>query len=302
MFGKFLFLSVAAITTVALLVVPASADTTVSITHGSTSINMVFVSVGNTDNAADGSYGAVDYPFNIGKYAVSKNQWDAVRDASTTDPLNAAGGWSGNQPVATISWYQAAMFCNWLTSGDATDGAYAINGSGEVTGINRAAAGSHGTVFVIPTENEWYKAAYYDGGASVYYDYATGSDSVPDGIDHAGDTEFDAVFSDPYSQNEPNDIDNAGALLSPYGTMGQSGNGWEWNETLINTARGKRGGAWQDNYHYIRSAHRSSFVPSVGIPVIGFRVASVAIVVPEPAGITLLLCGLASLICLRRRR
>ena len=57
-------------------------------------------------------------------------------------------------------------------------GAYTLNGA--TTG--NAVAVNPGAAFYIPTENEWYKAAYYSpnyGGVSVpgYYAYATQSDS-----------------------------------------------------------------------------------------------------------------------------
>jgi len=273
----------------------AQADT---ITHGGVSITMDFVTVGNTDNVADDtSYGAVDYSYNIGKYEVTENQWDAVSGIAG-DLLNDPGYWSGNQPVGGISWYEAAMFSNWLTSGDVTDGAYAINGSGVVTGIDRdSAISAHGTVYVIPTENEWYKAAYYDGVAGVYYNYPTGSDSVPDGIDSSGDTLFDAVFYDGYNQGQPNAVDNAG-VLSPYGTIGQGGNVWEWNETAIGSSRGLRGGFWYSNSYPLAASYRYYNDPTLVNSSIGFRVASV----PEPGSMALLLCGLLSLVCLRRKR
>ena len=274
----------------------------VTITHGSTTINMDFVTVGNPGNAADthgDGYGAVSYTYNIGKYEVTKNQWDAVVGANTTDLLDDPGSWSGDQPVASISWHDAAMFCNWLTSGDVTLGAYTINDSGEVTGIDRASAvGTYGTAYVLPTEDEWYKAAYYDpskpGGAG-YWDYSTKHDepSVPDGIDSSGDTEFDAVFPDGYdqaqpnvdgvlpdgyNQGQPNDVDNAG-VLSAYGTMGQSGNVLEWNENLIGSSwRGVRGGYWWVYYHNqraLRAIDRYNRPPTQEGDYLGFRVASI---------------------------
>ena len=49
--------------------------------------------------------------------------------------------------------------------------------------------------YFLPSVDEWYKAAYYDPTSGVYYNYPTGSDSVPDGIDFAGDPNFDAVFN-----------------------------------------------------------------------------------------------------------
>ena len=272
----------------------------VDITHDGTTISMDFVTVGNAGNTADAtSYGGVDYNYRIGKYEVTENQWDAVSGASTTDLLDDPGYWSGDQPVAEISWHESAMFCNWLTSGNVAQGAYAINGSGVVTAIDRAdAVSTYGTVYVIPTEDEWYKAAYYDpnkSGGAGYWGYPTGSDSAPDGIDSAGDTQFEAVFYDGYNQGHPNDMDDAGAL-SPYGTMGQGGNVWEWNETLIGSSRGLRGGSFFDIGYFLHASSRIDDNPTREFYGIGFRVSEV----PEPATMAILMLGGIGI--LRRRK
>ena len=279
------------------------------ITHGGTSINMDFVTVANPGNASDSSgiptwCGAVDYVYDIGKYEVSENQWDAVVAANTNDLLDDPGYWSGNQPVAHVHWSEVALFCNWLTSGDVTQGAYLVNGSGEVTEVNRTSAlSAYGTVYVIPTVDEWYKAAYYDpdkpGGAG-YYNYPTKSDFTPDGIDFNGDTVFDAVFDDGYRPTSTNDVDNAG-VLSPYGTMGQGGNVQEWNETHYPPdplVRGLRGGSYTDGHLYLSTnTPQTSITFTAQSHGLGFRVASIA-PVPEPSSIavwTLILltfCGI----------
>lgn len=267
-----------------------------SITHGTTTINMDVVIVGSPGNTVDTTgnprpCGSVGYVYRIGKYEVSENQWDAVVATDTNDLLDDPGSWSGEQPVASISWHEAAMFCNWLTSGDVTQGAYAISGNGEVTGIDRSsAATTYGTVYVIPTENEWYKSAYYDpnkGGPGVpgYWDYPTKADypNRPKGISR-GDPTFDAVYSDPADQGHPNAVDNAGAL-SAYGTMGQGGNVWEWNETAVGSMRGQRGGSWDYDYLPFASGYRQISSPSFESYRYGFRVASV----PEPGSLAMLL-------------
>jgi sulfatase modifying factor 1 len=261
----------------------ASAAMADTITHGSTTINMDFVNVGNAGNTADDTgYGAVGYDYRIGTYEVTANQWAAVIAADSN--VGNAGSWSGSQPTANTSWYEAAKFCNWLTTGSAATGVYSFTGSiANPTGvtINRDYRNSSGMAYFIPTEDEWYKAAYYDGNAGVYYNYPTGSNSVPDGIDSAGDTAFDAVFWDGYNQGQPNAVTNAG-VASPYGTIGQGGNVWEWNETAINSSRGLRGGCWYNGSNYLASSIRvTDGSPTYEGSFIGFRVASV----PEPGSL-----------------
>jgi formylglycine-generating enzyme len=279
---------------------PVCAET---ITHGGTTINMDFVTVGDAGNAADTTgnpnpCGSVGYAYNIGKYEVTADQWAAVIAADAN--VGNAGYWSGSQPTAGTSWHEAAKFCNWLTTGQYNQGYYSINGAGEATPNalgHDAYAALHGTTYFIPTEDEWYKAAYYDGNAGVYYDYPTGSNSVPDGIDSAGDTAFDAVFSDGYNQNHPNSVTNAG-VASPYGTIGQGGNVSERNETLV--AGSLRGCSWYGSSEALASSYPSSSNPTDEYYSIGFRVASA---VPEPGSMVLLVSGAFGLLaCAWRKR
>ena len=141
------------------------------------------------------------------------------------------------------------------------------------------------------------------GTAGTYFNYPTGSDGVPDGIDFGGDTTFDAVFFDGGSNLEPNDITDVG-LLSPYGTAGQGANVWEWEETdsdllndLSSIGRGSRGGDWYSNSDDLLPLYRNNNPAELGSDNIGFRVASV---IPEPS--TLLLCAMTGLGLLLPRR
>ena len=86
-----------------------------------------------------------------------------------------AGDWSGSQPTASSSWYEAAKFANWLTSGNALQGAYGFSDATTFTGVDRATAlTTYGTIYVLPSEDEWYKAAYLKSDGSGYTTYATG--------------------------------------------------------------------------------------------------------------------------------
>jgi len=80
-------------------------------------------------------------------------------------------------------------------------------------------------VYFLPSVDEWYKAAYYDPTGGAYYDYPTGSNTAPTPV-ASGTAAGTAVYS---GQVGPANITLAGGL-SPYGTMGQGGNVYEWDE------------------------------------------------------------------------
>jgi formylglycine-generating enzyme len=307
MIKKQIWIMTVVIALVVLLVEMAKA---VTITHGSMTIDLEFVTVGNPGNAGElsgsgaGGYGpdricgAVDYIYNIGKYEVTADHWAQV---IAVDPnVGNAGEWSGSQPTAGTSWHEAAKFCNWLTTGNANSGYYTIvDGLATPNALRHDAyAALYGMTYFIPTEDEWYKAAYYDGSAGIYYDYPTGSNSVPDGIDFYGDSSFDVVFNDGYEQVYPNAVTNVG-VASPYGTVGQGGNVWERNETAIGLARGLRGGVWAGNSSILLNSFRDDYgFPTYEVSGIGFRVA----MIPEPSSIIMLITGVLGLIVYAKQR
>jgi formylglycine-generating enzyme len=113
---------------------------------------------------------------------------------------------------------------------------------------------------------------------------------------NAADT---AVYN---GQSGPADITSAGGLIA-YGTMGQTGNVYEWNETaydgINNTAGENRdlvGGVWMQSVHLDSSFRTGAIVYADGYTY-GLRVA----MVPEPSALSLLAIGLSGLAMLRRR-
>ncbi|NDB97175.1 MAG: hypothetical protein EBZ78_13635, partial [Verrucomicrobia bacterium] len=144
----------------------------------------------------------------------------------------------------------------------------------------------------LPSVDEWYKAAYFDPAINYYYEWPTGSDqglaeaqSVGGGwtLPPGGTAPGTAVY---YGHHGPADIDNAGGL-SPYGTMAQGGNVFEWQENGM-----VRGGSWGSFYFYggwLALSSREISSLSGGYEAesteVGFRVASSA-TLTNPTGIT----------------
>jgi formylglycine-generating enzyme required for sulfatase activity len=223
---------------------------------------------------------------------------------------------TADMPATSVSWNEAARFVNWLNVSSGSVAAYNFTTGGVNDNIALWTSGDDGynaanpfrnsnAKYFLPSENEWYKAAYYDpnktGGAG-YWDYATGSDSVPTAV--ASGTSG-AVYN---GQSGPADITSAGGL-SPYGTMGQGGNAWEWMETEYDgvndssgSSRGLRGGSWGNNVGSLVSSGRGNPAPSLENLGIGFRVASSELAaVPEPASLLSTLALVSSGLLLRRR-
>ena len=288
----------------------------ITIAHGGDSVDIDFVDIGNVGNTGDtantvngANPGAVDYEYSIGKYEVTAEQWAAVSGFDALVETNANEAWSGSQPTANASWYEAAKFANWLTSGDALQGAYGFSNSNTFTGVDRAAAiATYGTIYVLPSEDEWYKAAYLKSDGSGYTTYATGN-ATPDGIDDNFDTDYDSVFSEGAEYPDPFEVGDAS--IENNGTFDMGGNIYEWNESAFaggeptgSEKRVFRGGAWYDESGELQSSNRSSLTPGNEFDDIGFRVASVSAAVaavPEPSSVGLLVIGAMGCV-LRRKR
>jgi formylglycine-generating enzyme required for sulfatase activity len=286
--------------------------------------------------------GAVDYVYNIGKYEVTAGQYTAFLNAVAAvdtyalyDTLmwsqdysfmirrtdtgsgysySVASDWA-NRPVNHVSWADAARFCNWLANSQPTgdqglttteDGSYFLNGAmsnAALMAVTRKASAT----WVIPTEDEWYKAAYHknDGDTGNYFIFPTGTDSVPSNDLINPDPGNNANFYDtyivhtgptigsPYWRTEVGEFENS---ESPYGTFDQGGNVWECNETVIGSSRGSRGGAYGHTEDYMMAGYRYHIDPSLGFTNAGFRVVQV----PEPATMGLLALGGLGMLIRRR--
>ena len=297
------------------------------------------VSVGNVGNAANtslaGPFGAVAYEYGIGvtevtntQYAIFLNAIAAVDPHGLYNPNMEASGRGGiirsgvegeysytikenfaDKPVNFASWIDAARFCNWLHNGqpagppDAStteDGAYDM--SIPDPGFNAVRA--PGAIWFLPTQDEWYKAAYHDvvnvgadGLATPdYWLYPTMSDVDP--------TSSTALANGAVANPGPNVVNyghsqqthswnGEGNNVSPvagcgpssasfYGTFDQAGNVWEWTEDTFSDPSGDkrviRGGSLGNGIqpHDLDSNdYPGSRAPTLDEFDIGFRVATI---------------------------
>jgi hypothetical protein len=270
-----------------------------------------FVTIGNPGNPADTTgnpnpAGKVDYSYRIGQLEISEAM---INSANLNGGLGITHNNRGpNKPATSISWFEAARFVNWLNTSTNHIAAYKFDGSGNFQlwqpgdvgyNPNNLYRNSQAKYF-LPSADEWYKAAYYNpSGSGSYGDYPTLNGLVPTPVS-SGTAANTAVFN---GQPGPADITQAGGL-TPYGTMGQGGNAYEWEETSYNllnnsssSARGFRGGSWNTGSENLSSLGRGINHPTNEVGNIGFRVASI----PEPSSALLGVSTTAGLM-LRRRR
>ena len=263
----------------------------------------VTVPVGKAGNPADATgFGAVAYEYRIGKFEVTNEEYCAFLNAvAKTDSYELYDGRMGGQyggilrsgeggsftyslkdgmgrkPVNFVTWLTCARYANWLSNGggsgaDTESGSYTIKW-GQVTAPNHAALAAAKTLkWALATENEWYKAAYFDAekpGGPGYWPYAVKGGGAP---------------ACNLNTDTPTDVGNFKTAPSPWGTFDQDGNVWEYNETMTGDKVGLRGGSFymHDKDVYLLATTRYD-VDSAKWPNYGFRVVALGSGKAEPA-------------------
>lgn len=225
-------------------------------------------------------------------YYIVDADGDGVEDADWVD-----------RPVNYISWSAAARFANWMHNGQPTgdpgpttteDGSYFLNFATEPEDL-QAVMREPDATWVIPSEDEWYKAAYHlnNGPTGDYYLYPMQSDSTPDNQVIDPDAGNSANFwstccmanTGTYFRSEVGEYENS---PSPYGTFDQGGNVTEWTDTIVpvpadypdpNQAawRVKRGGSfsWTGSFDQVLRADNRNYSTGSGGYEAGFRLAFV---------------------------
>ena len=310
-----------------------------NLSEGLTSLD--FVTVDDAGNAADTTgLGAVNYNYQIGKCDVTAAQYvEFLNSVATTDTYGLytssmasaadcniqrsgeSGNYtysvaadSANRPVNFISFGCAVRFCNWLTNGQpigdqdsntTEDGSYYLGGitdNASLLAVTRKAD----ALYVLPTMDEWYKAAYYDPQKSDeggYWDYPTQSDIAPTAAVPPGETTGSANYQSVMGSVHLTDVGAYVDSASAYGTFDQGGLLYQWTDTLLTTSYS--GYAMMNSSFLSNSSSqlRSDntiwpWSPTNEYNFNGFRVA----MVPEPSAICLMTIGTAMLLVTRRHK
>ena len=191
-------------------------------------------------------------PFWLAKTEVTQAQW---RQVMGSNPSNFIGD---TLPVEQVSWDDAMEFCRKLTQME-----------------RQAGRLPEGYEYTLPTEAQW----EYACRAGTTGDYATST-----GSGQAGNLDAMAWYRE-----------NSGSKTHPVGTKQANawglydmhGNVWEWClDWYWNYASGNavdpqgassgsrrviRGGVWNFDASYCRSAYRGSGAPSSTFNILGFR-------------------------------
>ena len=285
---------------------------------GSNQFTVDFVEIGNTTNTNSSlGYGAVPYQYRMGKYEISQLQVTKATLLGLAGVSTTAS--SSNRPAASATWYEAAAFVNFLNTNSGKTAAYNLTLSNTTWSMNLQATNQAWTLggtnlyrnkdafYFLPSENEWFKSAYYNPSNSTYYIYPLGSNSAPTAIGtNGGTTAGTAVFAPSIFQIPagPAEVERAGGL-TPYGVMGGAANVWDWVESAFdgtNSTGGEnrtfRGAAYSQLGILINSSYRQSVAPDTSAADMGFRVASV----PEPSTYALFLLGAGAAYFWKRRK
>ncbi|MGL4599346.1 MAG: formylglycine-generating enzyme family protein [Bacteroidia bacterium] len=186
--------------------------------------------------------------FWLAKFPVTQDLYFSIANK------NPSAFQGSKHPVESVTWKDAALFCNALSVEAGLEACYLFQDEREEIGFNASASG-----FRLPTEAEW-EYACKAGTTSIRYGeldaiawYKTNSENT----------------THPVGQKEPN----------AWGLYDMLGNVWEWctdiyDETVYGSYRIFRGGGWYDEERSVMATNRRRSHPlKFSIDDLGFRIA-----------------------------
>ncbi len=261
---------------------------------GPEAFSIDFVPISGQSNPGEGA-GIVDYDYRIGMCEISNDQWNKFAnvygepDGSPPEAYDNDSFWTNAAfPANYVSWLEAAQFVNWLNADAGCGPAYKFTGTPGLLGytFEQWMPGDDGynpdnpmrnlnAKYFLPSENEWLKAAYFNG--LEMQTYATAGDVLP-GAGSACNYNF--VVQGLWN------VDSGDVELN--GTYNMMGNIGEWTETLNGSGENLiHGGNFGDNELKLRSSYSTAADPWYD-DFMGFRVAAV----PEPCSLAIFGLGI----------
>jgi formylglycine-generating enzyme required for sulfatase activity len=273
-----------------------------ALTSAAEAVTIDWAVVGGPGNPCDSQIwncpGAVSTVYRIAKHEVTNGQYVEFLNAkAASDPLGlystemgihggiqrngSAGSYTYSStpgreamPVNFVSFYDAIRFVNWLHNGQGSGptetGSYTLLGGTPIPS-NEPLTRNAGAMIFMPTDDEWYKAAYYDVGTASYFVYPAGTDTQ---------TVCSAPGATPNTANcglAVGDFTSVGSYTgsaSPNGTFDQGGNAVEWaDQMIILENRIIRGGHIGNTPVWLSGARSEYDDPWFENSVYGFRVA-----------------------------
>jgi len=187
-------------------------------------------------------------PFLIGRHSVTQGLYHKI----TNSKPSAFSG--SNLPVETVTWEEAAIFFNQLSTLANFQPCYKFSENTDAVNFDSFANGIR-----LPTEAEW-QFACQGGIKDIRYD----------------DLEKIAWYKS-NSMERTNEVGNK--LPNLFGTYDMLGNVWEWcsdiyDESVYGSYRVFRGGGWCDHERSVMATtRRRSHPSSFKIDDLGFRIA-----------------------------
>lgn len=246
-----------------------------------------------------------------------------VWGATSVAPTNTGGHrWTVSpsnslRAVGGIDWRTAAIYCNWLCNGKATNreafltGAYDVSTFGYQPGdsiFTDQAARTPGAAYFIPTWDEWLKAVHYDpnkanadGTTGGWWTRPNGTDTPliyapPPSFGGNGTGQANSVFSLPNFAEFLIPLGSYPQTTTPWGLLDAAGMTTEWTESIATATTGDRyrildgsGAGQPDGRPLDLIPHRSSEYPNLTFADYGLRI---GMAVPNPSGLFVIGIGL----------